>query len=101
MTEDKTRARPHAASPTMPRWMGYSAAVAATAVATLISWPLQTPASSVPLYLAFSPAVFVAAVVGGTGPGLLATVLSAVIANLLFIERGNYLQLATTTQAIR
>jgi PAS domain S-box-containing protein len=85
----------------MPQWMGYAAAVAASVVAALISWPLQTPTSGVPLYLAFSPAVFVAAVVGGTGPGMLATVLSALIANLLFIERGNHLQLATTAQAIR
>src|SRR5215469_7201112 len=101
MTEDKARALAHAATPTMPQWMGYCVAVAATAVAALICWPLQTPVSVVPLYLAFFPAVFVAAVVGGTGPGVLATILSALTANLLFIEHGQNFKLATTAQAVR
>jgi PAS domain S-box-containing protein len=101
MSAGKTKGRAYAATSTMPQWVGYCTAVAATAVAALISWPLQTPFSIVPLYLAFFPAVFVAAVVGGTGPGMLATILSALIANLLFIGGGQSLQLAMPTQATR
>src|SRR5262245_43419278 len=101
MPEGKKKAQAHAVNPTMPQWMGYFSAVVATAIAALISWPLQTPASNVPLYLAFCPAVFIAALVGGTGPGVLATMLSAITANLLFVEGGQNLGLATTTQAAR
>jgi PAS domain S-box-containing protein len=88
-------------SGTTRRWRGYTVAVVGTAVATLIGWPLQTSVSVVPLYLTFFPAVFIAALVGGTGPGVLATLLSALTANLLFLEHGPNFKVATIAYALR
>jgi two-component system, sensor histidine kinase and response regulator len=68
------------------RRVGYGVALLATGVTfaiRLILWPVLGDA--VP-HMAFFPAVLLAAYVGGFGPGLLATVLSAVAANVVFTE---------------
>jgi signal transduction histidine kinase/CheY-like chemotaxis protein len=64
----------------------YGMAVLAVVFALLIRWPL-TPlfGGSVP-FMFFFPAIMFAAWFGGLGPGLLATVLSAVGANYLLVS---------------
>jgi K+-sensing histidine kinase KdpD len=60
-------------------------AVVAVACALLIRWPLMPLfGGSVP-FMFFFPAIMVAAWLGGLGPGLLATVLSAVGASYLLM----------------
>src|SRR5207245_554994 len=57
-------------------------AVLAPVVSLLVRWPISPllPRDAVP-HMTFFPAVMIAAYFGGLGPGLLATVLSAVAAN--------------------
>jgi PAS domain S-box-containing protein len=88
--------------PAMPPWPGYIVAVAGTALAALISWPLTRAAAvDLPLYLAFYPVIFAAAVVGGAAPGMLATILGGVTANLIFLVHGGRLEFGTAPQMVR
>jgi PAS domain S-box-containing protein len=61
----------------------YGAAALAVAAAGLLRWALPGALAGTP-YLAFYPAVAVAAVLGGAGPGLLATAASFLCVDLLF-----------------
>src|SRR5215510_4735966 len=63
------------------RLIAYSVAVLAPAVCLLVRWPLWPVLGDAVAHMTFFPAVMVAAYFGGFGPGLLATVLSAVAAN--------------------
>src|SRR5438132_4503375 len=65
------------------RRVAYSVAVLAPAISLLIRWPLQPVLGDAVPHMTFFPAVMVAAYFGGFGPGLLATVLSAIAANYL------------------
>jgi K+-sensing histidine kinase KdpD len=100
MKEGKTNAREDEITPLIRRWPGYTVAVAGTAVAALITWAPPS-AGKLPLYLTFFPAVLAAAVVGGTGPSVLATILSVLTANLLFIEQGGNLVFGANAQTTR
>jgi len=64
-------------------WLGYLLAIAVTAMAALAHWALPRVLTNAP-YLAFYPAIVVAAAYGGAGPGMLATLGSALCMNLLF-----------------
>jgi PAS domain S-box-containing protein len=76
-------------------------AVAGTAIAAAIIWGLPSGAIDLPLYLVFYPDVFAAAVVGGAGPGVVATILGALATNLLFIAHGGQLEFGETLQTAR
>src|SRR5260370_1326584 len=65
------------------RLIDYGVAVLATVVCLLIRWPLAPLLGNAVPHMTFFPAVMVAAYFGGFGPGLLATILSAVAANYL------------------
>ena len=65
-----------------PSW-GYALALAATVAAFLLRWGLPGVLAKTP-YLAFYPAVVVSAGLGGLGPGIVATVVSAVCVDLFF-----------------
>jgi two-component system, sensor histidine kinase and response regulator len=69
---------------TRARLIAYSVAVLAPAVSLLIRWPLAPVLGDAVPHMTFFPAVMIAAYLGGFWPGLLATVLSAIAANLLF-----------------
>ena len=62
------------------RLVAYGVAVLAPAVTLLVRWPLVLVLGDRVLYTAFFPAVLFAAYLGGIGPGLLATLLSALAA---------------------
>jgi PAS domain S-box-containing protein len=61
---------------------------------------IQRTVGDLPPYLTFYPAVLAAAVVGGTGPGVLATLLSVLASDLLFIEPVGSLKIGTTAQTV-
>src|SRR5581483_7469136 len=87
-------------NPRMSQWLGYLLAVAGVAVGALIRWAFMRAIGNVPPYLTFYPVVFVAAVVGGTGPGVLATILSALTVDVLYIEPVGSLAIGTTGEAV-
>jgi PAS domain S-box-containing protein len=64
---------------------GYAVAIAAVAVAAAIRWLVGFEFIRSAPFIAFYPAIILAALVGGFRPGALATVLSAIIAWFLFI----------------
>lgn len=76
-------------------WSGYAIAAWGTVIAAAARWALGEVA-----YITFLPVVFIAAMVGGEGPGLLATALSLVAGNLLFLEPFGRLSVANVGQAL-
>lgn len=64
-------------------WFRYGLAIAFTSLAMLLRWALPGVLQGTP-YLAFYPAVIAAAVFGGSGPGILATIGSLLSVDLLF-----------------
>jgi PAS domain S-box-containing protein len=68
--------------PALPR---YGVAVLAVALAVLARLPFQPLLGETTPFLFFFPAIMVAAWYGGLGPGLLATGLSGLVANYLFM----------------
>jgi PAS domain S-box-containing protein len=81
-------------------WLGYTVAIGGTIIAALARWALGWEASDLTPYITFYPVAFAAAMVGGTKPGLLATVLSVLAANVLFMEPVGMLGPATVGQAV-
>lgn len=63
----------------------YLFAVAVVAVAVLLRWRLEQSFGPLPTYITFYPAVLLAVAIGGGGPGILATVLSALAADYFFM----------------
>src|SRR2546421_10356438 len=59
----------------------YGVALVVTLVCLLIRWPLWPVLGDAVPHMSFFPAVVIAAYYGGFGPGMLATVLSAILAN--------------------
>lgn len=66
-------------------WPGYAVALAGTAAAALFRWIVGEWVGEIPPFITFYPVVMAAAMLGGTGAGLLATVLSALATDLFFI----------------
>src|SRR5258708_2496169 len=69
------------------RLVAYGVAVLAPAVSLLVGWPLWPVLGDAVPHMTFFPAVMIAAYFGGFGPGLLATILSAVAANYLLPQQ--------------
>src|SRR2546423_974914 len=69
------------------RIVAYAVAVLAPAASLLVRWPLWPVLGDAVPHMTFFPAVMVAAYFGGFGPGLLATILSAVAANYLIPQQ--------------
>src|SRR5690348_5066407 len=65
------------------RWTGYIIAVLAVSVLFGLRWILEPFLKGSSAFLFFAPAVMVCAWYGGRGPGLVATLLGAVAANIL------------------
>ncbi len=58
-------------------WTGYAIAIAGTGAAAVLRWVLEQWLSEVPPFITFYPAVVATAFLGGTGPGVLATILGS------------------------
>ncbi len=71
------------------KWAGlatqYAAAVIVVAVAAVLRWRLIEAFGPLPTFITFYPAVILVATIGGGGPGIVATVLSALAADYWFI----------------
>ena len=64
----------------------YAAAVTVVAAAAVVQWRLVESFGPLPLFLTFYPAALLVASIGGGGPGILATVLSALAADYWFVK---------------
>ena len=64
----------------------YVVAVGGTAAAALLRWVLGQVVGQIPPFITFYPVVLASAALGGTKPGLLATLLTALAAPCFFIE---------------
>ena len=53
--------------------IGYGVTVAGTVVAALLRWVIGKTVGEVPPFITFYPVALASAALGGTGPGLLAT----------------------------
>ncbi len=82
------------------RLIAYGVAVVAPAVTLLVRWPLDVVLGDRVLYMAFFPAVLLAAYFGGFWPGLAATVLSALAATYFLVEPLFTLQITTAHDAV-
>ena len=82
------------------RLVAYSVAVLAPAVSLLVRWPLWPVLGDRVLYMAFLPAVLIAAYLGGFGPGLLATSLGALAATYFLVEPLYSLEITSVQEAV-
>ena len=78
----------------------YVVAVLLVAASLLVRWMLRAWFGGNLPYLQFFPAIMVAAWYGGLGPGILATVLSALAATFFFLPPAGRLILVATPEAI-
>jgi PAS domain S-box-containing protein len=81
--------------------MRYGFAVLITALALLVRIPFISVLGGGAPFILFFPAVTIAAWYGGLGPGLLATTLSALAADFLYLEPINSLTLLNSADLIR
>lgn len=71
-------------------WLGYSIAIGAAAVATVLRWGLGVLfGPTLDPYVTYYPLILFAALFGGTGPGLLATVLAGAGVVFFFLPPGS------------
>src|SRR5271156_2101533 len=82
------------------RWIAYGLAVLAPAVTLLIRWPLASVLGDRGLRMTFFPAILFAAYVGGFWPGLLATVISALIVPFFLVEPFYTIEIARVPDAV-
>src|SRR5262249_18731491 len=82
------------------RLVPYGAAVVAPAVTLLVRWPLQVVLGDRVLYMAFFPAVLLAAYFGGFWPGLVATALSGLAATYFLVDPIYSLAITTVHDAV-
>ncbi len=68
------------------RLLAYGMALLVPAITLLVRWPLGVVLGDKVVYMAFFPAILVVAYWGGFGPGMLATVVSAIAATCLLVE---------------
>ena len=69
----------------LPYYVSYGAAILLVAAALAVRSGLGYSFGPLPTYVTFYPALILAALLGGFGPGLLATALGAILADLFFI----------------
>ncbi len=69
-----------------PIWARYTVSVLAVIIAFVIRWQFREAVGLHATFLTFYPAIAIAALHGGLGPGVLATILSAILADFFLIE---------------
>ena len=81
-------------------FQNYALAFVAVAIATLIRYRLDLALGFTQPFVLFYPAITMAALLGGFGPGLFATTLSAVISAFLFLEPLNSLRVSNLRDTV-
>ena len=84
-----------------PAFVRYGCAVLTVVVATLARWPLQKELGVNVPFLLYFPAIIVAGWLGGLGPALFSTALSAFAAGFFFMEPTYSFRLATRGELLR
>jgi PAS domain S-box-containing protein len=84
----------------LPTGWRYLAALAVVALAALLRMALEPLWGNQIPFIFFYPAIMLAAWVGGLGPGLAATVVSATLADYLWIEPARSLRIESATDAL-
>jgi len=84
----------------LPQLVCYGLAVLLPALTLLVRWPLHVVLGDRLLYMAFFPAVIVAAYLGGLGPGLLATLVSALVTTYFLVDPLFSLQIVTVHDGV-
>jgi two-component system sensor histidine kinase/response regulator len=80
--------------------IGYGVALGATAISLLVRWPLwPVLGDSVP-HMTFFPAVMIAAYIGGFWPGIVATILSAILANVFLTKQIPFFSFANINDVV-
>src|SRR5829696_6720857 len=69
----------------LPRWAAYALSIGAVLLCAWVRWMLDGPLGDNAPMVLFSLGVTAAALLGGPGPGLFATVLSVLLALYFFI----------------
>ena len=67
----------------MPPPATYGVIVLITTAAAVLRWGLEREFGNLPIFLTFYPAVIISALIGGVGPGLIATVVGTLISDIL------------------
>ena len=78
----------------------YGFAVAAVALATGLRWWVERAFGPMPLFITWYPAVLLVASIAGGGPGIVATLLSALAADYWFIEPFGQFSIGNVSDAI-
>src|SRR5260370_13768271 len=79
-------------------WLRYGAAVGAVLIGFVLTLVFPSSAGNESHYFLFCAAIFVSVVLGGIGPGLLATALSALGSSYLFLQQPG--SLSTSLQIV-
>ncbi|HEV2845073.1 MAG TPA: ATP-binding protein, partial [Thermoanaerobaculia bacterium] len=98
MIENYPAPYPFAERSAVPR---YGFALLVVALAAIVRWPLDPILGFSAPFLFFYPALMAAGWYGGFGPGLLATGLSALLANYYWMEPVRQLKLATPSAVLQ
>jgi PAS domain S-box-containing protein len=80
--------------------IGYGAAMLLVAAAAAGRWGLGYAFGPMPLFLTFYPALMLAALIGGLGPGLVATTIGGLAALYLFVPPSGSLRIANTGDGV-
>ena len=82
-------------------WLRYVLAVISVLAAVFIRWVLKFfIADDLPIYITFYPAIVIAALLGGLGPGLFATLLAAMVVDDWLIVPQSFLSFGNVTEMI-
>ena len=80
--------------------LGYGVAVAGVALAAAIRWGVGLYVEEVPPFITFYPVVVLCAVLGGTGAGVLATIVSTSLVTWLFLVHSRDVYLISAGEAV-
>ena len=83
-----------------PAWLSYSASVTIVLIAAAIRWQFLEILGFHAVFVTFYPAVAIAALLGGSGPGVLATIASAILADYFWIRPVGQLVISDVTDLI-
>src|SRR5580698_10133938 len=79
---------------------GYGVALLATGLSLLVRWPLWPILGNAVPHMTFLPAVMIAAYFGGLWPGIVATILSAIVAIIFLTKQLPFFQVTSVNDVV-